>query len=64
MSTGITEMALTVQEIINQLSSLGQGSEVQYPRVVIDSDKEYWIDDIEVDQNDGAILLNSNPIED
>jgi hypothetical protein len=57
-------MALTVQEIINQLSNLGQGSEVQYPRVIIDGDKEYWIDDIEVDPDDGAILLNSNPIDD
>lgn len=56
-------MALTVQEIINQLSNLGPGSEVQYPRIIVDSDKEYWIDDIEVDQDDGAILLNSNPIE-
>jgi hypothetical protein len=57
-------MALTVQEIIDKLSSLGQGSEVQYPRVIIDTDKEYWIDDIEVDQDDGAILLNSNSIDD
>jgi hypothetical protein len=57
-------MALTVQEIINQLSNLGPGSEVQYPRVMIDTAKEYWIDSIEVDQDDGAILLNSNPIDD